>query len=295
MMLRNVGTAPQPGIVAGHSVRAVLRLSAQVCHHHARPHYRLLRRAGAVQGLPGLHGPVLACSFTARWPTGPGIPKASCASGACSILRAVRWCIFRRAWLRWPALWCWGRAKPTCDHIVFDAQRAVRAARDGAAVVRLVWLQRRLGPGANEMAALVLREHQPSFGRGAAGLDAAGSGAGRQTHGHGGLHRGRGGSGGHYARRRLRRLRPEHPHRGDWRGRHQPAAVHWKNSRTTIDDTLDVFPCHGLGGIVGMLLTGVFATKWASCTAPARCSSTTCWAWPLWSPTPSPYRGCCSS
>lgn len=39
------------------------------------------------------------------------------------------------------------------------------------------------------------------------------------------------------------------------------AAVHWQNSRTTIDDTLDVFPCHGLGGIVGMLLTGMFADK----------------------------------
>ncbi len=30
-------------------------------------------------------------------------------------------------------------------------------------------------------------------------------------------------------------------------------------SRTKIDDTLDVFPCHGLGGIVGMILTAVFA------------------------------------
>lgn len=29
--------------------------------------------------------------------------------------------------------------------------------------------------------------------------------------------------------------------------------------RTSLDDTLDVFPCHGLGGIVGMLLTGVCA------------------------------------
>jgi len=29
--------------------------------------------------------------------------------------------------------------------------------------------------------------------------------------------------------------------------------------RSTIDDTLDVFPCHGVGGMVGMLLTGVFA------------------------------------
>jgi Amt family ammonium transporter len=32
-------------------------------------------------------------------------------------------------------------------------------------------------------------------------------------------------------------------------------------TRTSIDDTLDVFPCHGIGGIVGMLLTGVFAHK----------------------------------
>lgn len=30
-------------------------------------------------------------------------------------------------------------------------------------------------------------------------------------------------------------------------------------TRTAIDDTLDVFPCHGVGGIVGMVLTGVFA------------------------------------
>ena len=35
-------------------------------------------------------------------------------------------------------------------------------------------------------------------------------------------------------------------------------AVHWK-TKTTLDDTLDVFPCHGVGGIVGMLLTGVLA------------------------------------
>lgn len=29
--------------------------------------------------------------------------------------------------------------------------------------------------------------------------------------------------------------------------------------RINIDDTLDVFPCHGLGGITGMLFTGIFA------------------------------------
>jgi Amt family ammonium transporter len=38
------------------------------------------------------------------------------------------------------------------------------------------------------------------------------------------------------------------------------AMVDWR-SKTSIDDTLDVFPCHGVGGIVGMLLTGVFATQ----------------------------------
>jgi Amt family ammonium transporter len=37
-------------------------------------------------------------------------------------------------------------------------------------------------------------------------------------------------------------------------------AVYFK-SKSTLDDTLDVFPCHGIGGMVGMLLTGVFATK----------------------------------
>ncbi len=37
-------------------------------------------------------------------------------------------------------------------------------------------------------------------------------------------------------------------------------AVYYK-SKSTLDDTLDVFPCHGIGGIVGMLMTGIFATK----------------------------------
>ncbi len=36
--------------------------------------------------------------------------------------------------------------------------------------------------------------------------------------------------------------------------------VHWKNS-STLDDTLDVFPCHGVGGMVGMLMTGFFAKE----------------------------------
>ena len=37
-------------------------------------------------------------------------------------------------------------------------------------------------------------------------------------------------------------------------------AVYYK-SKSTLDDTLDVFPCHGVGGMVGMIMTGIFATK----------------------------------
>lgn len=36
--------------------------------------------------------------------------------------------------------------------------------------------------------------------------------------------------------------------------------VEWR-TKTSIDDTLDVFPCHGVGGMVGMLLTGMFASS----------------------------------
>lgn len=38
------------------------------------------------------------------------------------------------------------------------------------------------------------------------------------------------------------------------------AAIQIRN-RTRVDDALDVFACHGVAGIVGALLTGVFATK----------------------------------
>jgi Amt family ammonium transporter len=33
--------------------------------------------------------------------------------------------------------------------------------------------------------------------------------------------------------------------------------------KSTLDDTLDVFPCHGIGGMVGMLMTGIFANQLA--------------------------------
>ncbi len=41
--------------------------------------------------------------------------------------------------------------------------------------------------------------------------------------------------------------------------------IHWR-ARVNIDDTLDVFPSHGVGGMVGMLLTGVFANQAVNAT-----------------------------
>lgn len=37
--------------------------------------------------------------------------------------------------------------------------------------------------------------------------------------------------------------------------------VFYNNQKYRLDDTLDVFACHGLGGIVGMILTAVFANE----------------------------------
>lgn len=34
-----------------------------------------------------------------------------------------------------------------------------------------------------------------------------------------------------------------------------------RKSRTNLDDTLDVFPCHGVGGMVGMIMTAIFAKE----------------------------------
>lgn len=36
--------------------------------------------------------------------------------------------------------------------------------------------------------------------------------------------------------------------------------VHWK-AKTSLEDTLDVFPCHGVGGLVGMIMTALLATQ----------------------------------
>lgn len=51
-------------------------------------------------------------------------------------------------------------------------------------------------------------------------------------------------------------------------------AVAWKGYSRMLDDALDVFPTHGLGGIIGTLLTGVFAYDFFAAGDPAMISRT---------------------
>jgi Amt family ammonium transporter len=37
-------------------------------------------------------------------------------------------------------------------------------------------------------------------------------------------------------------------------------AMHFKNHKTNIDDSLDVFACHGVGSIWGVIAVGIFAS-----------------------------------
>lgn len=70
-------------------------------------------------------------------------------------------------------------------------------------------------------------------------------------------------------------------------------AISHLKARFGYDDALDAFGCHGIGGIVGGILTGLFCVPschgrpLAVCSTPAipRCSSRRSWA--LWSRSPS--------
>ncbi len=51
-------------------------------------------------------------------------------------------------------------------------------------------------------------------------------------------------------------------------------AVTWKSYSRMLDDALDVFPTHGLGGIIGTLLTGIFAYDFFADSDPEMISRT---------------------
>ena len=115
-----------------------------------------------------------------------------------------------------------------------------------------------LGAGGQRHGGDGLRHDQHGVGGGDAGLDVLRRGARPQAVGPRRLHRRRGRPGRHHAGGGLRHHRCRASSSASSRASISNLAVHLK-TKSTLDDTLDVFPCHGVGGIVGMIATGVFA------------------------------------
>ena len=103
-----------------------------------------------------------------------------------------------------------------------------------------------------------VRDDEHRLGRGGARLDLLRRLARAQAVGDGRVRRRGGRPGRDHAGRRLRHASATASSSASRRASTSNLMVHWK-SKSTLDDTLDVFPCHGVGGMVGMLLTGVFA------------------------------------
>ena len=137
-------------------------------------------------------------------------------------------------------------------------EHSLRASRHRHAVVRLVRLQRRLGARRQRDGGDGVCHHAHGLGVGDARLDS------RSTSRAAAVRR-------RWARASARwsdwspsrRRRASSASRTASSSASSPASsATWRctgSRRSNLDDTLDVFPCHGVGGIVGMLLTGVLA------------------------------------
>ena len=230
--------------------------------HHAGPDHRFVRRAGAVLVVPAVHGAVLEFFIYSRWRIGPGIPTASCISGACSTSPAARWCICRPGWQRWRAhvpgprgrsiakarrtsrrtfpSSCWA---PECCGSAGSASTPGRHWRPTRSRPRLLpprTPHRRRPCSAGSYFDWRVRRKPSALGAcigAVVGLVAITPAAGYVSVSREHLHR---------------------PGRGAGEQHRRPL-----KTKSTLDDTLDVFPCHGVGGMVGMLATGFLAATWA--------------------------------
>ena len=151
-----------------------------------------------------------------------------------------------------------GPAQESClERDRLTGQRAVRHSGDRDALVRLVRVQRGLGPGRQRHRRGGFRNHQHGLGRRHAGLDVLRLDAGTQAVGAGACIGAVVGlvaitpAAGYVSIRESILI-------GLFASVVSNMAAHWK-SKSTLDDTLDVFPCHGVGGMVGLICTGIFA------------------------------------
>ena len=253
-----------------HPARAVHGLSGHVRHHHRRADLGRDRGADAVRAVPRVHrrcGRSLVYAPVAHWVWGGGwlatLGVLDFAGGTVVHINAGVSALVAALVLGQPQ----GLRPP--GHPA--AQRALRAARRRAALVRLVRLQRRQRARGERLGGAGVHQHLPRADGDAGGLDAARLLSRTGTrHRRRRRHRHRGRARGHHAGRRLRqpdrRAAARRARRVPELLRHRAGA-----SRTRLDDSLDVFAGHGIGGITGALLTGVFAAKaWRRHRRPAR-------------------------
>ena len=206
---------------------------------------------------------VFICSFqhrssTARSRTGRGIRRASCGSGACSISPAARSSTCQRDSPRSPARSCWGGARATKTAAFRRRPTSLTCCSapaccgsDGSASTpdrrsrrmrRRRWRSRRR----------TSRRRRRCW-RGSCSTSRAAAAPRRWARAS--------------ARSSASSRSPRRPATSASRTASSSASwrawsATWRctgSRKSNLDDTLDVFPCHGVGGIVGMLLTGVLA------------------------------------
>ena len=255
-MFDGVGEATHQGVCADDPADGLRDVPAQVRDHHAGPDHRARSPSGCGSRPTCCSSSCSACSSTARWPTGPGIPTGFLRkwgvldfAGGTVVHMSAGWAALAGAMIL-------GRRK---SHLAKEAARRRRTSRSCS------WARGCSGSAGS--ASTPARPWRPTARRRwrsrpptrprprrcSAGCSSTGCGATSR-----------------------RRWAPASaPWSAWWRSRPRPAssrsarasssawspasisnlAVHWK-TKSTLDDTLDVFPCHGVGGMVGMIVTG---------------------------------------
>ena len=251
-MFSGVGGATASRPVADDPAAGLRDVPAEVRDHHAGADHRLVRRAGAVLGLPAVHGACSASSSTAplaHWTWHPdgflhkwgvldfaGGTVVHMSAGFAALAGAM---VLGRRKTHMPRRGA--RRRPT-SRSCCSAPACSGSAGSASTPARRSRRQRHGGDR--------LRDDQHGVGRGDARLDLLRLDARQQALGARRLHRRRRRPGGDHAGGRLRHRRA----RASSSAWSPASSATWPctGTKSTLDDTLDVFPCHGVGGMIGM-------------------------------------------
>ena len=273
---RGVGLDTVSPLRQDHPRNPVHGLSDDLRGHHLRAGRRLGRGAHEVLGLHACSACCGCSSSTCRRRIGCGA-AASCRRWACSISPAARSCTSTRESPASSARWCWATASGFGRENHLALRSVARRRRHGPALGRLVRLQRRLGAGRRFARGLRHRRDASRRLRGRAGVERAGvdSSAASPPCSASSPAPSRGSA------RSRRRRAMSCPGMASSSALIAGVVCYWfctvAKHRFRYDDTLDVFGVHGVGGIMGTLLAGVFATRAITASGSRAPASRACW------------------